>query len=69
MILTGTTPGPNPRRIEAADYARFVGLTFQGANTLARLLRVRHELPDNPWDRVMREALGTLSEEWGYALV
>ncbi len=68
MLVSGTTPTPNPRRLEAADYARFLGLTFQGANTLSRLLRIRWELPDNPWDRVMDEALDTLSEEWGVEL-
>jgi hypothetical protein len=68
MVLSGTTPGPNPRRLEASDYARFIGLTFQGANTLARLLRVRYELPDNPWDRIMDAALDNLSEEWGIEL-
>ena len=68
MILTGATPGPNPRRLEAADYARFIDLTFQGANTLSRLLRIRWELPENPWDRVMNEALDNLSEEWGIEL-
>ena len=68
MILSGATPGPNPRRLEANDYARFIGLTFQGANTLSRLLRVRWELPDNPWDRIMDAALDSLSEEWGVEL-
>jgi hypothetical protein len=68
MILSGTTPGPNPRRLEANDYARFIGLTFQGANTLSRLLRVRYQLPDNPWDRIMDAALDSLSEEWGIEL-
>ena len=68
MILTGATPGPNPRRLEASDYARFIGLTFQGTNTLSRLLRVRFELPDNPWDKIMDLALDGLSEEWGIEL-
>ena len=68
MILSGASPGPNPRRLEANDYARFIGLTFQGANTLSRLLRVRWELPDNPWDRIMDAALDSLSEGWGVEL-
>ena len=68
MILTGATPGPNSRRLEAGDYARFIGLTFQGTNTLSRLLRVRFELPDNPWDQIMDAALDGLSEEWGIEL-
>ena len=68
MIVTGATPGPKPKRLEAADYARFIGLTFQGANTLSRLLRVRFELPANPWDEIMDWALDKLSEEWGIEL-
>ena len=68
MILTGATPGPNSRRLGAGDYARFIGLTFQGANTLSRLLRVRNELPDNPWDKIMDQVLDELSEEWGVEL-
>ena len=68
MILSGATPGPNPRRLEANDYARFIGLTFQGTNTLSRLLRVRYELGDNPWEKIMDAALDGLSEEWGIEL-
>ena len=68
MILSGSTPGPNPRRLEARDYVRFIGLTFQGANTLSRLLRTRHDQPDNPGERIMDEALDELSEEWGIEL-
>ena len=68
MIVTGATPGPNPRRLEAGDYVRFIGLTFQGTNTLSRLHRVRFELPDNPWDRIMDLALDELSKEWGIEL-
>ena len=69
MILTGVTPGPRPQRLDAHDYARFIGLTFQGTNTLSRLLRVRHDLPGNdPFMEVMNQALDNLSEEWGIEL-
>ena len=69
MILTGTTPGPRPQRLGVHDYARFIGLTFQGANTLSRLLRVRHDLPGNDrFMQVMDQALDALSEEWGIEL-
>ena len=68
MILSGTTPGPNPRRLEAAGYVRFIGLTFRGANTLSRLLRACYDQPDNPGERIMDEALDELSEEWGIEL-
>ena len=69
MILTGQTPGPRPQRLDVHDYARFIGLTFQGTNTLSRLLRVRHDLPGNDlWQQIMDEALDGLSEEWGIEL-
>ena len=69
MIVTGTTPGPRPQRLGVHDYARFIGLTFQGTNTLSRLLRVRHDLPGNDrFMQVMDEALDALSEEWGIEL-
>ena len=69
MIVTGTTLGPSPQRLDAHDYARFIGLTFQGTNTLSRLLRVRHDLPGNDrFMQVMDDALDALSEEWGIEL-
>ena len=68
MITTGTTPGPRPQRLNINNYARLVSLTFQGANTLGRLLRIRHELPDNPFEKIMDAALDALSEEWGIEL-
>ena len=69
MILTGTTPGPRPQRLDVQDYARFIGLTFQGTNTLSRLLRIRHDLPGNDrWQQIMDAALDGLSEEWGIEL-
>ena len=69
MIVTGTTPGPNPQSLNVHDYARLIGLTFQGTNTLSRLLRVRHDLPGNDrWEQIMDAALDGLSEEWGIEL-
>ena len=69
MILTGTTPGPRPQRLGVHDYARFIGLTFQGTNTRSRLLRARHDLPGNDrFMQVMDQALDALSEEWGIEL-
>jgi hypothetical protein len=59
MITTGTTPGPRPQRLNVSNYARFVRLAFQGARALGRLLRIRHELPDNPFERIMDAALLT----------
>ena len=68
MILTGLTPDPDPQPLHVQDYARFIGLTFQAANTLSRLVRVRFELPDDPWTRIMDMVLDDLSEEWGIEL-
>ena len=69
MIVTGATPGPHSRRLDAGDYARFISLTFQCANTLSRLLRVRHDLPGNDaFLNVMDAALDGLSKEWGIEL-
>ena len=39
MLVRGVTPGPDPKPLDAADYARVIGLTFQGAGALSRLLR------------------------------
>ena len=69
LIVTGLTPGPDPRPLDVADYVRFFGLTCRAANTLSRLLRVRHDLPGN--DRlqaIFDVALDTLSEQWGVEL-
>ena len=69
MIVTGATPGPRPQRLGVHDYARFIGLTFQGTNTLSRLLRVRHDLPGNDaFMSIMDAALDGLSKEWGIEL-
>ena len=69
MVLTGLTPDPDPQRLDAQDYARFIGLIFQGINTLSRLLRVRHDLPGNDrWEEIVNWTLDAPSEEWGIEL-
>jgi hypothetical protein len=71
MLVTGQTPGPNPRPLEAHDYARFVGLAFQGAGTISRLLRTNHAVGgDKPseFERMMDAALDQLSTQWGLEL-
>ena len=71
MLLTGVTPGINPQPLDAQDYARFIGLAFRGANTVARLLRARMALGGDPTDALsvaMNEVLDDLSEEWGIEL-
>ena len=69
MVLTGMTPDPDPQPLNVQDYARFIGLTFQGINTLSRLLRVRQELPDNsPFEEFINLWLDGLSEELGIEL-
>jgi hypothetical protein len=71
MLVTGQTPGPSPRPLEAQDYARFVGLAFQGAGTISRLLRANHAVGgDQPseFEQVMDAALDQLSTMWGVEL-
>ena len=69
MLLTGVTPGPNPQSLNVQDYARFIGLTFQGINTLSRLLRIRQELPGSDgFEEFMNLWLDELSEELGIEL-
>jgi hypothetical protein len=71
MLVTGQTPGPDPRPLDAHDYARFVGLAFQGAGTISRLLRANHAVGgDQPseFERVMDAALDQLSTQWGVEL-
>ncbi len=71
MLLSGRTPGPDPRPLEAADYARLTNLAFQGAGSISRLLRARQALtPDSeaPFLSVIHDALGELGEEWGIKL-
>ncbi len=71
MLLTGLTPGPNPRPLDAHDYARFVGLAFQGAGAISRLLRARHALsPGDPGEVhvPMGAILDQLSKDWSIEL-
>jgi hypothetical protein len=54
------------------DYARFISLLLQGANTLTRLVRTHNSLRGKDVDEILREifdaALDELSEEWGVDL-
>jgi hypothetical protein len=69
MLLSGTTPAPNPRSLEAEDYARFTALAFQGACTLSRLLRARQALPGaSPLVSFLDQVLEELGKEWGIPL-
>jgi hypothetical protein len=71
MLVTGQTPGPSPRPLEAHDYARFVGLAFQGAGTISRLLRANHAVGgDQPteFEQIMDAALDQLGAQWGLEL-
>lgn len=71
MLLTGSTGGTRPRRLDTADIARLVGLAFQGARTVARLLEIRHDLGgdgDDGFLATINETLDELSEKWGFQL-
>jgi hypothetical protein len=71
MLLTGFSPGPEPRPLDTLDYARFAGLAFQGAAVVSRLLRARHDLGGDRSDSIQAifdEALAELTEEWGLKL-
>ena len=71
MLLTGLTPGPNPRPLDAHDYARFIALAFHGAGAISRLLRARQQLGGDQSDHILSfldEALDELSVEWGVEL-
>lgn len=68
MLLTGATPGPDPRPLDAHEYARFIGLAFQGVGAISRLLRARQSLGGDDVDglsAIINEALDELGEEWG----
>jgi hypothetical protein len=71
MLLSGTTPGERPRPLDALDYARLGGLAFQGARTVARLLKTKEEIGAGDGG-ILAEAidrvLDDLSEEWGVEL-
>jgi hypothetical protein len=51
MLLTGQSPGPDPRPLDAADYARISALAFRGAGAISRLLRAHHDLGGQHIDR------------------
>jgi hypothetical protein len=71
MLLTGVTPGPNPKALTAWDYGRYAGLAFQGAGALSRLLRARNELTGGQGgalSRIMDLALDGVGEELGIDL-
>jgi hypothetical protein len=42
MLVTCQTPGPTPHPLEAHDYARYVGLAFEGTSAISRLIRANH---------------------------
>ena len=67
MLTTGATPGPDPKPLTAEDYARFIGLVFQGAGAVSRLLRAQAALPGNSteFEQVMKKALEELGPELG----
>ena len=71
IVLTGATLGPNPQPVTAELYARFIGLTFQGAGVLSRLLRAGAALsaahPD-PWSAEMRKILEEVGSNLGVQL-
>lgn len=57
--------------LDEADYLRAAGLVFQGARTIARLLRDQQALlggSDNRLQAIFDAALDALSEEWGIEL-
>jgi hypothetical protein len=71
MLLTGFTPKPNPQPLSADDYARFIGLSFQGSRAVGYLLRIRSTLPEFAGGGMLPfigEALDELSAEWGVDL-
>jgi hypothetical protein len=67
IISAGTTPGPDPKPLTAEDYARYVGLVFQGASTIARLTRIQVTLPDHVsnFEKYMEEVIREYGEEIG----
>jgi len=57
--------------VSESDYLRAAGLVFQGARTMARLLRDQQALLGDSTDRltaIFDAALDELSEEWGIEL-
>jgi hypothetical protein len=71
MLLTGYTLGPDPAPLDALDYARYSGLAFQGAGTVSRLLRARHDLGGDRSDAALGfldQTLDELGSKWGLHL-
>ena len=70
MLLAGTTPGPDPRPLDAQDYARLIALAFHGSGTISRLLRTKSALPEDPNapPSFIAQVLDELSVEWGVDL-
>ena len=77
ILLSGHTPGSacavcgEPRPLDAYHYARFSALAFQGAGTIARLLRARQALGGDHDDAIpawMHQTLDELGADWGIQL-
>ena len=70
MLVTGETPGDNPRPLDAQDYARYVGLAFQGAGAISRLLRANHAVGGQSSEipQAIESALDQLGDQWGIEL-
>jgi len=69
MLVTGSTLGHRPRPLDAADVARLIGLAFEGARTISRLLEARYNMGGESESMAfMDEVLDQLSEEWGVPL-
>jgi hypothetical protein len=70
MLVTGETPGEDPRPLDAQDYARYVGLAFQGAGAISRLLRANHAVGGGASDipQAIETALDVLGDRWDVEL-
>lgn len=71
MLVTGETPGPNPRPLEPQEFARYVGLAFQGAGAISRLLRANYMVGGGQISEIpeaIESALDELSVRWGVEL-
>jgi hypothetical protein len=70
MLLTGETPGDNPRPLDAQDLARYISLAFRGAGTISRLLRANHAVGGGASDipQAIESALDALGDRWDLEL-